>query len=393
MTVYGVNPEHTFIWAGGHCRQAPTPAGALSDLAFWLNPATLWLENPSTVVFSQAPQAMDRAALPAAIHAAGWSTKPTEGGWFTARRREGKTSRVVHLCILPWVPSTDPLLAGAAMDVHEAARRLDWWERMMGAPYRHTPGMSGHDALRAVPRRRSISWAPYKDNGALPSWEPPFNIRPLSFVDKTPDLDRRWPLHKWDTRRAYLMAMSTGVYPEGALQPTGTAPQGPGYLRVRLVVPEGRTDLYRLLLLLQLKPDRQGTFGIGTATAQVLADAGVYVEVIHSETAPGGRILRSWAEKVGKLHPDLGKPVYAESFGSFGTKAGSIQRRDWYHLIIDQANATLLRRTFWVGYQKAGMWPERIETDALLYRCTPLEVSPLGEILGAGMRYEGEWSK
>ena len=392
MTIYAVRPEVTDIWTGGRDqRTAPTPAGAFSDLGFWLNPSTLWLDTPSTVVFSQAPQGVTAEALPFLIHEAGWSTRPSTSGWFTCRRKSGQVIRYVHLCVLPWVSRDDQLLGDAVRnrDAAQAGALLAWWERRMGTPYRYTLGLSGHDSLRAMPRRKSIAWAPYKDRGALPGWEPPVNLRALSYVDKDAPMTG---LHKWDTRAAYLRAMSTGNYPEGPLQPTADAPQGPGYLRVRLHAFQGPLGS-RLVQFLRLRFDRQGTVWMGSNTAQVFVDAGLELDVVESWTAPGGRILRSWAEKVGKLPEQVRKPAYVEAFGMFGTKAGSIQRRDWYHLVIDQANATLLRRIVQVALRNPLCWPVRIETDALVYQVADEYVSDLGEILGEGMRYEGKWAK
>jgi len=363
-----------------------TPAGALTDLGFWLTPTESWIEQGSTVVLPVYGQSRDQ--LVADVRALGWDTQPTEGAWFSCRRRlADKTTRTVHLCILEWLDSNDPvmgayrlmLLAGSNWDdiAREIGITLVAWQKTMGTPYRHTPGVDAHDSIRAQYRPTQPRWAPYRGGNILHTWSAPFHIRPMLTTGVGSSGVR--PV-KFDQRQAYLAAMAAVILPREGLRETGVDPMGCGYLRV---LP---SDPMNPLWALVNRPDSQGCVGLGTETARFLREVGAAHEIIDSWTAPGSRLLRTWTERVLKLPPAIAKPVYTQAHGMMNTKTGSIQRGDWYDLVIDQANATMLRR-LWAVWAKLSMWPTTIHVDALEYWVdTDQEIEQLAQLVKVGDR-------
>lgn len=365
--------------------QYPTPAGALTDLGFWLKPEDSWMENGSTVVLPAYADSRDQ--LVADVRALGWDTQPTEGAWFTCRRQLPGSAFVLHLCILEWINRDDPVVGriqlavdfGQTWDgaVDAIVGNLVDWHKTMGTPYRHTPGVAAHDSIRAQYRPIQPRWAPYRGGNILHNWSPPFLIRPMLW---TAGADNGAPRVKFDQRQAYLAAMRAVILPREGLKNTGVEPVGPGYLRVR------PNDPKHPLWTLVNRPDSQGCVGLGTATARFLTEAGAAHEIIDSQTAPGSRLLRTWTERVLKLPPAMAKPVYTQAVGMMNTKTGSIQRGDWYDLVIDQANATMLRR-LWAAWKGLMMWPSTIHVDALEYRLdADSKIEQLAQLVKVGGR-------
>ena len=378
-----------------------TPAGSLFDLDHWLKPEPRWLEHNATVVLPSWPTT--RQQLLADIRARGWDTQPTDGGWFSCRRKmPDRTTRTLHLCILDWVGRDDPVLGvlkplpGTNLDAanRAIAQVLVAWEDTMGAPYRHTPGVAAHDSIRMHHRAAQPQWAPYRSRTILEPEQAPAqaHIRPMLW--RRPDaVTDGCKVVKFDQRRAYLAAMKSVNLPVGPLTNTGLDPEGPGYLRVHPTHPGH--PLWQLVN----RPDAQGTVWLGTTTARFFAETGPQAagwELVDSWTARGQRLLRQWSARVQRLPASIAKPTYTQAVGMLNTKTGTIQRPDWYDLVIDQANATMLRRVNAV-WQQLAQWPVLVHVDALGYIAdTEYRLGKLSDLVKVGygcgeMRVE-DWS-
>ena len=259
----------------------------------------------------------------------------------------------------------------------------------MGAPYRHTPGVAGHDSIRHHQRPQQPKWTPYRNPGVLETWSQPATIRPIMWKNpSSADGDR---VAKFDQRKAYLAAMRAVNLPVGPLRPTGVEPHGPGYVRVR------PHNAQHLLWMLMGKLDLQGCAWLGTATARFFQETGpdqAGWDLIDSHTAPGQRLLRAWSQRIDQLPSFIGKAVYTQVVGMFNTRTGSIQRPDWYDLVIDQGNATMLRR-IWSTWLHLARWPSEVYVDALAYVVdSEHQLGKLSELVKVGdgvgeMRLEG----
>lgn len=369
MAVYVADADttHRAMPRGGAITSYHTPPGSLLDLDHWLKPEPRWLEHNATIVLPWWPGT--RRQLLADIRARGWDSQHTDGAWFTCRRKmPDRTTRTLHLCIIGWLSADDPLVGqlvnARSYRGRDLAYQLAAWEQVMGAPYRHTPGVAAHDSIRAHHRAAQPKWAPYRSEGVLEREQAPAqaHVRPMLWK-RSDATTGGCKVVKFDQRQAYLAAMRAVILPVGPLGATGMEPQGPGYVRVKPCNPGHQ--LWQLVN----RPDAQGCVWLGTTTARFFAETGpgeAGWELIDSWTAPGQRLLRQWAERINRLPEPIRKPVYTQAVGMFNTKTGSIQRPDWYDLVIDQANATMLRRIHAVWVQLA-QWPVLVQVDALGY--------------------------
>jgi len=366
----------------------PTPAGLMTDVAYALGNLHQGVETTIVWPTDPGPIFTGREAMRDLIIAHGWKTQATEGGWFTCTG-----PGMVHLCVAEWVNQDDPMIHGPGLDSGIAYRLRDWHARM-GAHYRHTPGVAAHVSMRAVNLTKGVKWAPYRDHSALPIWEPPAAITPLSYRARNMSLLTE-PLSTWDTRTAHLAALAAVELPRGPLTNTGPDPIGPGYVRWTVA----RTDLPWWMKTLLPAADRQGCRWTGRATA-ALVDGYRPIEIIDSWTAPGGRLLRKWAEQLrdyaneGEHGGPIAKRAYTEAVGLFATRTGAIQRRDWHHLVIDEANASTLRRIARV--ESIGLLPQVVNVDSITYagEWSPGPWAGLNDLLGVGpnmgnLRFEG----
>ena len=403
IIIVGAREVH---WSSG--LRTATPAGLCTDIPALLNPAVMGFMQESTVVIPGGN--FDRTWVYQRVVAAGYRTTPTEdGAWFTCWAK-GKPT--IHLCVLSWVDPTDPLIGWLAQpdpfDSEVAPslyRALAWWQDKMGGHYRHTPGVAAHVSMKAMLRREQPQWNPYRDRGPLPGFEPPTQISPLMFRTTTIGRTRAGKAASastvtYDTHKAYLAAMAGASLPMGPLTQTGPTPIGSGYVRITLPRSQWRSlDHDPLFKMWGIKADRQGCDWIGTATLGAINYLIGAPEVVDSWTAPGRRVLRSWAEKVrdnldeddprGSKAPVL-KSAYTQAVGLLAVRRGTIIRPDWRHLIIDYANAMMIHKTR-IVYQDTGIVPLALDVDAVTYPDTP-ELRETVEDLFIG-DHIGQWKE
>ncbi len=319
--------------------------------------------------------------------------------WITASDQIlGRTAYIGFTDLLGEDPLIGPAIPAGSLAICE---RLAEWHNAFGTHYRYTPGVSLTAFMRT--RQGHAGWPKWLlrergPGGRLDDWQPPAQLRDVRYqTPRHPKLSG----HRWDMRRAYLNAAAAADLPTRMPEPTGIAPQGPGYIRLR-------ADTVNPAALPFLpKPDRHGCIWVGSMTAQVLAELAIYqhglvrvaTEIVDSVTAPGTRHLRPWAEAIRDAQDSMSadlvpvvKNGYASAIGLLNVPRGGVYRPDWRHLIVDYVAGSMLRRIFRVHKLMDGLMPSKVDIDSIWYHTNDPE--HVGAALGEGprmgnLRYEG----
>jgi hypothetical protein len=271
----------------------------------------------------------------------------------------------------------------------------DRWEEITGTRWTLTDGVSTVINMKeGVVRHKQPVWQMVNRN-TLEFWDPP--TATLHDIKWQRRGKPRATLHRWDMRSAYLNAAAQVTLPYGTPKPDHLG-FGVGYYRVRLTRPQA-AEIYLP------PPDRQGCLWATHELETAIGSIAHEVVDRWSDPAPGGRILRSWAEKWRDIilaNPDMGphlKRGYAEAIGLMGAKSPGIYRPDWRHMIIDYVRASMIRRVRNVQ-RELGFTPYKIDVDSVWYELPWPTILPandqayIGAALGVGgrigqMRYEG----
>ncbi len=321
--------------------------------------------------------------------------KDARSGWVTATTG-GRPPIHIGVRALAY---EDPMIGPEVQSYNDVMVGLMHWYQATGQHYRQTPGVATLTTMGQIWRNRLTRRRLYNaDTGDW--WEPPTQLVDLAYgpaPDKLPA-----GLHRFDMRAAYLAAAASAYLPRGELVRTGVDgdPDAVGYFRV-----DGSAQVAGPYLA--SRRDRQGTVWVGSGTLRELRKRAV-VTIHDSWTVDQGnaaRIMRVWAEwyrdriyfaedaRNGHLRAVL-KAGYAQAFGVLATKRGSIYRPDWRHLIVDQAQASLLRRIFTVA-ELYRLHPAAVNHDSVWYDLTGAhQLAEVSKALGVGprvgnMRYEG----
>lgn len=405
-------------WVVADGRFTNLPAGALTQgLCGLLGRVGANLDRGEGTVLLSAPAA---AALglsaPADVSAAvesgsGWRVGEVSAWATVYRQRTREVAGVtVHVCVLPWVADmpaerwpwggvTDA--AAGTMALAELAWQLGEYDRLIGAPFRARPGVAGLAALRrlAVPSRagkppRFRSQAgPHRSVADLPLvWD----------REETAEETALGWRHEYDLNAAYLGA--AGVVECLARDPlTHTGPavfdrSRGGYwsLPVESVRElEDQRGARRPPLVSGLAGDA-GEVWLSTPTVALLEDLGLGLEIRDSWTAEGRRFLRRWAEQLDAARvltsrePQLQRAIkrtYAEAVGMLNSDSGTVYRPDWFHMVVAQCRANLIRAVDKIGAE-SGRWPLVVDTDCLTYASGDADwgvSAPASMVLGADL--------
>jgi len=379
----------------------PTPPQLFFDIRFLLQ-SVMMRAAESTVILEDAYL----GAIRPEAEAAGWTWRqPERSAWATLTKENVR----INLVVPAWQDPTahDPMVHRHA---EPTFNRLSAWFDQTGTQYYLSPGVSTENNLLNEAKNSHLAppvWSLANGNSVLHGWEPPARINSITFKAKgwRPGV----AAHQWDMRRAFLNALGAVELPLAQLHHTGDKPTTSrcGYYRVFSPNPHPEWMFG--------KPDRQGTVWVTQSSLELIRRRSDHVDVVDSWTPVGKtddegedrtghrRLFRGWAEEWSRL---LDKPNplpayklgYAEMIGMWASRGGFIYRPDWRHMIIDHVRASIARRVAKVEAHTPGLWPARINTDAVYYKANgnpgPLAVGPMNELLGVGdrpgnMRYEG----
>lgn len=316
----------------------------------------------------------------------GW--RASKSGWVSFTHPSHPS---IHLGIRALI--TDPMIEGPT---HEVAVRLSRYQKLTGAAYRATPGVSGTAGLRnwydteitVFPRgQRPTTRKRYQ-----PKWT--WNVtdtmlrgrgdivwqrNPLPFETKMP-----WAL-AFDVRAMYLAA-AAGVRlgwdkPEHrhGLDATYDVTEA-GFYRIdarALKNPEQRKGMVPLLNANRIASD--GSCWVSHPILDYIVETKLPMPtILESWVSPkASTYLRGWAEVLRDALPDAqtaGDPIlrkmikrtYTEGVGMMGRAGGRVYRRDWQAAIQDEAAVRLLRKVDKVT-AGTGIVPLQVKTDCVWY--------------------------
>jgi hypothetical protein len=427
-TVY-VSKELTYLSADGHA--FGTPADALEHgLGGLLTRLSGVLRRPAGVVLladdvarelgftgtrAPSPGTRKRFAALDSAREAGWSVGDVHPWTIAHRKDEDGQARVIHVGILPWLPSTRfPL---RSTDVPLMMKRLQLWADMLGEPYHgDQAGLVGLDLIR-----NNVSSRTKREN--RPFWTPDWDRCEPAGMGGT-ELPDNWTstrtpsaryLHCYDLTTQHLSAAQAVKLSPGALHFDGTP-----YDAVR-DNPAGYYDITVPIMrnLNDYLPHPVGSYLPGVRawvthpTLNLLVEAAedhglMDVPEIHgrwvtSHENGGTRLLRDWASTIAQAvkvaHGVKGAPIdrdgvllaavkdtYKAGRGLLFRKGGRVHRPDWAHAIVGQARANLWRKIYAEGAGNArtgalgsDRWPFKVEADQVWYQSN----DPDGESLEA----------
>lgn len=396
-----VRPQVTWFARVGapQPQSRPTIDWALEDLARLVHhAATRWFAREGTIVVQ--PLAGDGylKAVLRQLHqdakADGWtaSERGDETGWYTMNHPDPGRA-LVHLGVGPLIRQSRTSAFNLADPADIAAARLAEYERLTGAAWRGTAGMSGCAAIRAFQEK--------KKGAPLWRWDtaPPaiigssFELRggTANRVPTAADLERKY-VHHFDVRGMYLAAANTAEVGWSAPRSEGPQefdPRRSGYWKVR------RDQLPADAVRYAVKEGDSATLWTTTPVMVWLAELGIRPEVMDSVVSERtGRYLKPWAEKLTAALYDptartdtLGavKDTYARTVGMLGRPGGRIYRPDWRDHVIDRARVNLLRKV-----RRAGVDPLRYNVDSI-WVATDETAEELGARLGAYQNDPMRW--
>lgn len=324
-------------------------------------------------------------------------SKALESGWL---RFYGGPTPPIIIGNAYHVPESD-YITTLTDSVMEMGAFLACYHAATGGPWFSTPGLSGVTTLR-----RSF------DGGKTPRWQAP---RPRG-VPAISELKHTVPhdptqVATWDMRWARLNAASAAKLPLGPLAPGRMLDfeerDEYGYVKVPerqlLAQPDGMPIWWG-----KVDPSDGGVW-ITTGHVDLCREMSIYPHILDSYTAPGGTLLRSWAnglrdalyweretellsvanrQTAGIMSKVLKSPLkdtYRQVVGMIATEGRSIHRPDWHDIVIGTEQFLALRRVYKVGCE-LDVWPVKIDTDAVTYRVTDAEVWELDARLGSGDR-------
>lgn len=386
----------------GH--QTMLPAGALFNGAELLQMHANMARPDSVLIVPDAWQSPDAVG---ALRAAGWHWKEAReedpqirgwGPWTTYTR--GQVA--IHVGVLPLLDATRTPLFDLDCAPHVISRRLADFHRMVGTPFRKTPGVVGCALLR--------DW--YETRSAQPRWH---TARPGSAPDMRGVGDLVWSRPRTGTEQRYEFVQTFDIH--GAYLNAAMMADLPWTDLTRTVLPEfdasragfwrveswsTRTfqwpgDPYGVLSPPLIHRDRfleDGTVWLTTPVARYLVELGARLQVREAYLpAPvpysGGPATRRWLrtplevirdarkDHVPTLlnsgdriaHRHTLKRVPNEMLGLLLAEGGRISRWDVSWIVRDLNRVLLLRKIHDV-WRVTGRWPIKVRTDAVSYPAT-----------------------
>jgi hypothetical protein len=381
--------------------QTAMPAGWLSFGDELLDVHARMAARESVLIIPHAwrdPIASERLRL------AGWAHKPprdderTEnnwGGWTTFT----KGQQSVHVGILSIMdPARTPLFALDATP-HMISRRLVDMHRLIGSPFRKSPGTVGAAMIRDAYERFGEGWR-------QPRWflnDLPEGVRGIGdLVWRRPRHGRECQapyIHGYDVHGAYLSAATMAELAWGTLaHVTGPRfdPSIAGFWQVQgdsIRTPRWPGDpagVWAPPLIHAARFDENNRAWMTTPMVRWLIECGARPLVRQGYIAdriPNGpatrRLLRTWGESIRNARNDAAhfpnegdrhafretlKRIPNETVGLFKptSRRGRINRADWAWTIRDVNRVNLLRKIRDI-YTRTGRWPIRVKTDAVYY--------------------------
>ena len=406
-----------------------TPSAFLASCAQSFTDAgegTVIVDQVPCVKFAPGVAEDDSLALAAFAEQAakdGW--KPGVGvelgnGW-VSWTKDKKT--YIHMGIRSLItPDPKGMVRPADTDPVMLAYRLCRYAELVGAPWRARAGVSGLQALRNLYQRPIMQRRNGKSEWVkrpLPMWH--WRARTgydeLSRLHGAGDMTYTRPLselHDWELKAAYMVPLDTRAqYLNGMSQAflgwdlpehtgvTSFDPMRPGFWTIYVGIGDeipawARPELgIPLINPMRIRPD--GTTTVTTRVLSYLQEVGQRLPMIMDSylCKAGGRYLREFSELIRDALPDAQtagdeilrhqiKQTYKESPGMFAKAGGRIERKDWYHAIVDECRVGVLRKAHMVARSEAcsGRWPVRINTDCLWYPSFTPDARDLLEALG-----------
>lgn len=383
-------------------RTYPTPKGALSSLGTLLDTLSRGLGRPSaTVLLGASPARV--LGLPTRLGVRGRRNHPSVedarrhgwkvselGPWFTAHRMEvrgSRESRALHVGVLPWLDAENCQLWDD--DLPTMLARMRRFSDVVGVPYAGKQGgLAGIALLRQLPRKK----------GHVPLWQPKWDgVPPAESVREIADAEWEAPQPSLmpievgaDCFRQYLRAILTSEVSINRPERTGPLPvsryNAHGWYLI-VIPPWGFEDRCPHPAGIAQTPGERAW--VAAPTLDYLAELGdehgvmSVPEVIDSWTAPGARVLRTWAEALAqaldRAEPDeiitkAVKGCYRYGVGLMSRDGTRVVRPD----IADSVRALArvnFHRQIWRAGQTHGQWPTRIKSDTVWYPGTVLPPS------------------
>jgi hypothetical protein len=383
--------------------QTALPAGALSYGDELLDQHARMAQRESVLILPHAwrdPAARERLRL------AGWAhTQPREGeeldnGW-GAWTTYTKGVQVVHVGILKIMePAKTPLFPLDATP-HVISRRLADFHRLVGVPYRKTPGVVGTAMIRDRYEQQADDRPHSQPRWFLATW--PEGVRGAGDIiwsrpREGRELEAGW-IHGYDIHGAYLAAAGMADLAWGDLSRVVLPRFDPSQAGFWLLEghsthapkwPGDPNGIRTPPLIHRARYREDGSVWLSTPMVRFLVDLGarpVIREALVAAPVPRGpatrRLLRVWSEHIRDARrnafqfPNDGdrhafkktlKRVPNESIGLLSptTRRGRLYRPDWTWTVRDVNRVNLLRKIRDI-HHRTGRWPVRVRTDAVYY--------------------------
>jgi len=309
----------------------------------------------------------------------GWaptSARFTETGWVTWRHTSAPDKRI-HMAVLDRLDQERTPLFQLTASAQTITDRLLAYQKINGALWRMTPGVSGCLGIRAV-RWNGLDPAA----GREPHWRwdnAPETLHGLGYPiwqrDPAP-AERHGLIYGFDIRAQYLAAMSNARLgwgkPTHQHQPAFD-PERAGYWRINA----WQCNPAAPAIIDLKKIDKWGTTWVTTPAMIYFAELDIHPQIIESwTTATSSQILKPWAAGLrnalntptpGEVVPtEAIKRTYAETIGMFTVEGGSIYRPDWRDTIVDLARINFYRKID-KAHKVLGVWPVGIYHDTVYY--------------------------